>query len=202
MEVTMKQNSELRALAREQLKGSWLPAVGLVLVYYVIIGISGMIVVGPIVLGGPLMFGFYGYFIKKVRGETAKLESLFEGFSGFDRFGSCFLLYLLQAIFIILWTCLLVIPGLIKGLSYSMSYFILRDNPNIGALEAITASRKMMNGHKTKLFFLLLSFIGWMLLCCLSFGIGTLWLTPYVSLSVANFYEDLKQNQQTAVAAA
>ncbi|MDR3336901.1 MAG: DUF975 family protein [Treponema sp.] len=45
-------------------------------------------------------------------------------------------------------------------------------------------------------FDLYLSFIGWGLLCCLSLGIGFLWLGPYISLSVANFYEDIKQNHQ------
>ncbi|MDR2629739.1 MAG: DUF975 family protein, partial [Spirochaetaceae bacterium] len=70
-----------------------------------------------------------------------------------------------------------------------------KDNPNIGALEAITQSRKIMAGYKGKLFGLYLSFIGWGLLCCLSFGIGFLWLVPYISMSVTNFYEELiKQN--------
>ena len=78
-----------------------------------------------------------------------------------------------------------------------MAYFILRDNPQMNALEAITASRMMMNGYKTKLFCLYLSFIGWAILCVLSFGIGFLWLTPYMTLSVANFYENLKQEQGT-----
>jgi uncharacterized membrane protein len=66
------------------------------------------------------------------------------------------------------------------------------------ALDAITASRKMMNGYKGKLFCLHLSFIGWALLCGLTFGIGYLWLSPYITLSVSNFYEDLKKNQTAA----
>jgi uncharacterized membrane protein len=76
-----------------------------------------------------------------------------------------------------------------------MAFFILCDNPDIGAVEAITRSRKMMVGYKGKLFGLYLSFIGWALLCCLSFGIGFLWLGPYINLSVTNFYENLKQNR-------
>jgi uncharacterized membrane protein len=79
-----------------------------------------------------------------------------------------------------------------------MAFYILRDNPDIGAAEAITKSRQMMAGYKGKLFGLYLSFIGWMLLCFLSLGIGFLWLYPYISLSVANFYEDLKRNQAAA----
>jgi uncharacterized membrane protein len=188
----MKKNRELRTLARSQLHGSWLAAVGVVFVYTIILGVSGVAWVGPLILTGPLTLGFWGYFSRKARGESAKLENLFDGFK---LFGTSFLLYLLESIFIVLWTCLLLIPGIVKCFSYSMAYFILRDNPDIGALEAITRSRKMMKGYKGKLFGLCLSFIGWIFLCILSFGIGFLWLCPYISSSIANFYEDLKQNR-------
>ncbi|MDR3356841.1 MAG: DUF975 family protein [Spirochaetaceae bacterium] len=188
----MKENSELRAAARTQLRGIWLPAVGMLLVYGIIISLSGLLLIGPLILSGPFTLGFMAYYLKIARSEKAKLENLFDGFK---QFGSSFLLWLLECIFLILWTCLLIIPGIIKCFSYSMAFYILKDNPEIGALEAITQSRKMMNGYKGKLFGLYMSFIGWALLCCLSLGIGFLWLVPYVSLSLANFYEDLKQNQ-------
>jgi uncharacterized membrane protein len=188
----MRENAELRAIARTQLRGGWLSAVVMLLVYGIIISVSGFLIVGPLVLCGPLTLGFMGYYLKKARGEYVKLENLFDGFK---LFGSSFLLNLLEIIFITLWTCLLIIPGIVKWFSYSMAFYILRDNPEIGALEAITRSRKMMDGHKAKLFGLHISFIGWGLLCVLSFGIGFLWLCPYISLSVANFYEDLKQNR-------
>ena len=132
------------------------------------------------------------YFLNKARGESAEFENLFDGFKVFIR---SFLLCLLEFVFIMLWTLLFIVPGIIKSFSYSMAYFILKDNPDIGANEAITRSRKMMAGHKGKLFLLYLSFIGWILLCCLTLGIGILWLYPYMTLSVANFYEDLKKSQ-------
>jgi uncharacterized membrane protein len=192
----MKENAELRAMARTQLKGTWLAAVGMFLVYSIILGISSLVVVGPLILGGPLFLGYTGYFLKKARGEAVKLENLFDGFK---QFGSSFLLYLLQIIFIVLWSCLLIIPGIVKCFSYSMAFYIMKDNPDIGASEAITQSRKMMVGYKGKLFGLYLSFIGWGILCCLSFGIGFLWLTPYISASTTNFYEDLKKHNAVAV---
>ena len=192
----MKENSELRAIARSQLQGGWLAAVGMCLIYSIILGASSSVVIGQLVLGGPLLLGFTGYYMKKARGESVELENLFDGFK---LFSSSFLLYLLNSIYVILWTCVFIVPGIVKSLSYSMAFYILRDNPDIGATEAITRSRKMMAGYKGKLFCLYLSFIGWSFLCCLSFGIGFLWLIPYISLSVANFYEDLKQNQQTDV---
>jgi uncharacterized membrane protein len=188
----MKTNAELRAAARSQLKGAWLAAVGLVLVYSLIISTASLFAgIGLIILGGPLTIGYLGYFSKKARGEGVSFGNLFDGFD--DSFGRSFLLCLLQGIFIFLWSLLFCIPGIVKALSYSMSFFILRDNPGMKALDAVTASRRMMNGYKGKLFCLYCGFIGWALLCTLSFGIGYLWLCPYITLSLANFYEDLKQ---------
>jgi uncharacterized membrane protein len=196
----MQENSALRAAARSQLHGSWLAAVGIVFVYTLLISAaSGLFGIGLLIIGGPLSLGYYGYFLRKARGETVSFGSLFDGF---DNFGKAFLLFLFRGIFIALWSLLLFIPGIVKSFSYSMAYFILKDNPNMDALDAITASRKMMNGYKGKLFCLHLSFIGWALLCGLTFGIGYLWLSPYITLSVSNFYEDLKKNQAASSTAA
>ena len=76
-----------------------------------------------------------------------------------------------------------------------MAYYIMNDNPYIKPIEAINKSKAMMKGYKGKYFLLGLSFIGWYLLGILTLGIGYIWLTPYVGLSTANFYENLKQNQ-------
>jgi uncharacterized membrane protein len=187
----MKENSELRAAARSQLKGGWGEAIGLMVIYGVLMSIACMVFgIGEIIVGGALTFGYLGYFSRKARGEDAMIENLFDGFK---LFLPTFLLFLLQSIFIMLWTLLLFVPGIIKTLSYSMSFFILRDNPDIGASAAIKASRKMMNGHKGKLFGLYISFIGWILLSMVTFGIAMLWVTPYMTLTLANFYEDLKK---------
>ena len=177
------------------MRGGWLAAVGMFIVYSMILGASGLVGIGPFIIGGPLLLGFFGYYLKKARGEAVKLENLFDGF---NVFGSAFLLFVLSTLFLFLWTCLFVVPGIVKWFSYSMAFFILRDNPEIGAVEAITRSRKMMNGYKGKLFCLYLSFIGWALLCCLSLGIGFLWLCPYINASLAHFYEDLKAEQTEA----
>jgi uncharacterized membrane protein len=192
----MKENSMLREAARSQLKGSWLPAVGVTFIYCVFSSVSSMLFgIGLVIISGPLMLGYYGYFIRKIRGEPAAVNNLFDGFA---LFGRSFLLFLLQNIFVFLWTMLLIIPGIVKGLSYSMAFFILRDEPSINALDAINASKKMMNGYKAKLFCLYLSFIGWGFLAIFTLGVGYLWLMPYMSLSLANFYEDLKQNGEAA----
>lgn len=101
---------------------------------------------------------------------------------------SMFLVYLFTA----LWTLLLVVPGIVKGLAYSLTPFIVRDNPELSPNEAINLSVKMMEGHKFDLFCLYLSFAGWFFLCLLTIGVGFLWLMPYVQTTLAAFYQDIK----------
>ena len=89
---------------------------------------------------------------------------------------------------------LLIVPGIIAAISYSMAFFIQRDNPDMKAMEAIDASKKMMYGYKWKYFCLGLRFLGWFILGILSCGIGFLWILPYLYISTAKFYIDLKAN--------
>ena len=99
---------------------------------------------------------------------------------------------LVVGIFTALWTLLLIIPGIIKALSYSMTKYILQDNPELSASESIHRSRMMMKGHKFDLFWLYLSFIGWLILGIFTFGIGYFWLVPYMETAEAAFYEEVK----------
>jgi len=73
-----------------------------------------------------------------------------------------------------------------------LTYYILRDEPSIGVLEAITRSRQMMDGHKMEAFLLILSFIGWFFLGLITIGIGFLWIIPYVSVTLAKFYDRIR----------
>ncbi|MDA3931506.1 MAG: DUF975 family protein, partial [Tenericutes bacterium] len=107
--------------------------------------------------------------------------------------------YILRSIFVFLWTLLLIIPGIIKSFSYAMTFYILADNPDLEPTEAIRQSQEMMSGNKWRLFKLYFSFIGWYILAALTFGIGYIFLEPYVQMSVANFYEDLKLNKTEIV---
>ncbi len=101
---------------------------------------------------------------------------------------------LLMYILIVLWTLLFIIPGIIKTYSYAMTPYILHENPELSASEAIHRSRMMMKGHKFDLFWLQLSFIGWFFLCLLTTGIGFLWLQPYYYTAQAAFYEEVKSS--------
>ena len=88
-----------------------------------------------------------------------------------------------------------MIPGVIKDLSYAMTPFIMAENPDMTASEAIEASKQMMEGHKTELFLLDLSFLGWILLTVITFGIAGIWTIPYMSTTSANAYRWLKEQK-------
>ena len=117
-----------------------------------------------------------------------------DAFSGFDDFWAAFKVTFLVGLFTFLWSLLFVIPGIIKMYSYSMSMYILAENKGKGALECINESKAMTQGHKADLFVLDLSFIGWLLLCGITFGIAYIWVGPYISATKANVYNSLKGN--------
>ena len=98
-------------------------------------------------------------------------------------------------IFIFLWSLLFVIPGIIKSFSYAQMPYILMDHPEMGWKEALEESKRMMNGHKMDYFVLLLSFIPWLLLCGITFGIAFLYVGPYMQMTCVNFYRGLKEEQ-------
>lgn len=87
-----------------------------------------------------------------------------------------------------MWSLLLVIPGIIATYRYSLAFYVLCDNPGMSVTECVNESKRLMDGHKGRLFCLHLSFIGWRLLSALTLGIGDLWLNPYVSAATSAFY--------------
>lgn len=190
-------NRELMSQARNCLTGNWGLAIGVVVVSGIISMVAQIIpLVGILIsmlIGGPLTLGVTVVFLTIARSEGAEFGMLFDGFK---RFGAALCAYLLMSLFVILWCLLLIVPGIIAALSYSMTFFILRDDPTVGGLDAITRSKKMMKGNKWKYFCLQWRFFGWALLCLLTLGIGFLWLSPYIMTSNARFYEDLKAGQQ------
>ena len=159
----------------------------------VVSGISSLISVAVgIIVCGPLMIG-YDYFslIFMRGGETEYLTPYKIAFNNtnFMRFVST---YFMMQLFIFLWSLLLIIPGIVKSFSYAMTPYILKDHPEMNWKEAITESRRMMDGHKGELFVLYLSFIGWLILTCLTFGILAIYVTPYMQMTVTDFYRSLK----------
>ena len=199
----MEKNAKyFREAAWAQLTGNWKPAVLVTLVYILIVGAmegaKSLSFLSIFVLG-PLSYGYYVSFLNSKRtGEVVRIENLFDGFKDYAR---VFLTNLLQSIYIVLWTLLLIVPGIIKSISYSQTFFVLKDNPELKNNAAIERSMAMMEGHKMEYFCLILSFIGWLLLGILTLGIGLLWVNPYIATATAHFYESVKEDYERRIEA-
>jgi len=191
--VQEKSNSELRQEALDTLKGNWGPAIGTYLVFMIITVVMQKIpVVGglaSLILTGPLSLGIIIYTLKFSRQQDYKLEQIFDGFKDFTR---ALVTYLLMALYVILWSLLLVFPGVMVALSYSMVFFVLADEPELSYSEALEKSKRMMYGYRWKYFFMNLVFVGFAILAILTLGIGLLWLIPFMYISYAKFYENIK----------
>ncbi len=189
-------NRDLMRMARESLQGHWGLGVGVTVLYFIIdLGVSFIPFFGFLVsllISGPMSVGLCLVFLMLARQSSAEAGQLFHGFT---RFGTALGAYLLMTLFIILWSLLFIIPGIIAAYSYAMTYFIIADDSTVGPLQAITQSKEMMRGRKWKLFCMYLRFFGWALLSILTFGIGFLWLGPYIQTSLAHFYDDVRQRK-------
>lgn len=199
--------SEMRAAARVSLSYKWGAAALMTLVYGLVmsgvpIGLNKALTDGvgnlfQLVLL-PMGYGLIVAYLDNIRsGESYRVNQLFVGFKEYWRvWGTLMLIYLYTS----LWTLLLIVPGIIKSYSYAMTYYILRDEPDLKFNDAIEKSMRMMDGHKFDLFYLQLTFIGWGLLCILTLGIGIFWLVPYMQAAEVHFYEDVKAEYEAAQA--
>lgn len=214
----MKKNQDFKNEALDALRGNWAPAVVCAIVFLLIV----CVILGPsycvnmtalgmmhlssdvvtaftwsswpvsIFLYYPLMLGYsvtHNILVKE--GGNSLTANMFRSMFGryLHKVWGMFLTYL----FIALWALLLVIPGIIKAFSYALTPYILHDNPELSANQAIDLSRKMMKGHKFDLFWLNLSFVGWFFLCLLTLGVGFVWFMPYVQAANAAFYQEVKR---------
>ena len=142
-----------------------------------------------IVFGGATKAGLCRFNQNLYHKTETKFTNLF---AHYNRFGTLLGANILVGLFIFLWTLLFIIPGIIASYAYSMTFYILDEHPEMSAMDAIKASKRMMEGHKWELFCLQLSFIGWMVLSCFTAGIGFLFLDPYMKAAECSFYNELK----------
>jgi uncharacterized membrane protein len=236
--IVLEPASNIRARGRAALAGNWQQAMMAMLLYFVFINLIPSLIdsllgwsyIGPggvaitsspswlylLLVSGPFTLGLIFFFMGLFRHQETDTKAVF---SGFDRFGKAFVLSLVMGIFIILWTLLLIIPGIIAACRYSQSFYIMHDNPELSAMECLNESKRVMAGNKAKIFTLTLSFIGWALLAGLPSGIysglfvgineipslfdslmtfvlsaGYLWVGAYYYTSLVAFYELLKGN--------
>ena len=203
--------AEYRAAARRTLKGKYWYSFGMCVLVSVVGGLStGLFrlvntmsgsadeptIAGFVILiafeffvSMPLMIGLTRYFVLNSKGR-ADVGELIYPYK--NRLSNILLAEIKQALFIYLWSLLFIIPGIVKGFSYYMVDYIMAENPYIHNSRAFEISKQAMNGYKMKAFLLGLSFIGWMLLGMLTFGIGILFLAPYTRAAYTELYLDIK----------
>lgn len=156
--------------------------------YNLLLGLTAALSMAKLVLGGVVQLGYAKFLLNQHDRCLPRISDLF---SQFDNFGKGFCQSFLRGLYVFLWSLLLVIPGIIAAYRYAMTPFILADHPDMTVREAIAASKRMMHGHKWDLFWLDLTFIGWYLLCALTFNLGCIALNPYMNAAYAAFYRHL-----------
>lgn len=188
---------QLKAAAKSQITGK----IGILFVITLIIGlisfVAGLILslipggglVASIIITPAFSLSLVRVYLNVIKGEYPKAS---DAFDGFDDFWSAFKVTFLVGLFTFLWSLLFVIPGIIKSFSYSMSLYILAENKGKPALECISESKAITEGHKMDLFVLGLSFIGWGILCVVTLGIAGIWVYPYMQATYTNAYNSLK----------
>ena len=164
----------------------WTVIMGIVSVIALVFVVLALI---HFIIGGAVQMGYAAFNLDIVDGVPTSASVLF---SQFNRLKDGFVMRLMTRIFIALWSLLFVIPGIMKTYSYAMAPYILVENPHMTGMEAITASKNMMYGHRWELFCMLFSFIGWDLLSIFTLGILQLWIHPYKEAAMAAFYRNLR----------
>ena len=155
-----------------------------------------------VVIGIALLYGIFvanvintgmrGWFLRYSRGENASVGELF---ASFRIYLPVMVTNLLRGVYTFLWTLLFVIPGIVKAYAYSLTDYVIYENPNLSANQAITISRELTRGAKWDLFVLDLSFLGWNILSSLTFGLlGILYVNPYYNTAHAMVYDSLKMS--------
>lgn len=199
--------SECRRRARISLGGNifgsqWVNALALFVVYSFVMVLANSISSGVcgIVIMGAMNIGLSSTFLAGSRSDTSvDIEYMFtEGFT--KDFVRAFLIGFLKAFFIVLWSLLFIIPGIIKKYSYALAEYVAADHPEYDWKQCIDESRRLMDGNKWRLFCLDFSFIGWVFVSIMfTCGIASLWIKPYQRMALTEFYRDLVENRLNEV---
>lgn len=196
---------ELKNKAKKSLKGKYKDAIAILIATFGMNFIATIAInflglnenltqfinsVSSTIINGVVGFGIVNFYLKISRNEQTSYEEMF---SKTKMMWFYILLSLLTGLFIALWSILFIIPGIIAAMSYSLIFYIKLDNPELSLIEVIGKSKKMMQGHKWEFFVLNLSFLGWEILGIFTLGILYFWLFPYMEVTCANFYNNIKE---------
>lgn len=182
---------QLRNRAWNALDGKLGQAALVTLIFFIISSAASSATFGALtILLLPMQYAFTVAFLRMIRGEKElEVADLFTVYR--DQFERTFIVELLMNLYTLLWMLLLIVPGIVKAYSYALAPYLVQDHPEMSASQAIDESMRLMEGHKMRLFMLDLSFIGWWLLCCLTFGLLTFIVAPYQMTARAEFYREL-----------
>lgn len=144
-----------------------------------------------ILVSGIFEIAFAKFFLDLSNGIKPTFEIFFKSL---ELWAKGILELLWSSLFVFLWSLLFLVPGIIKAISYSQAFFILAEYPDVSVTQALKISQKITKGYKADLFVLQLSFIGWVILCFATCGIGFIWLLPYIKTTNANAYKFLMKN--------
>lgn len=187
---------DLKQRARNILATDHMGYVGFVFLSGVFIGVgTGVLslvpfggIIGSLLISFPISIGLVMLLMKKRATGMGSLEDMFAAYK--QNFTNVIFVMFMRELFIVLWSLLLIIPGIIKYYQYMMVPYIMAENPNIDYRDALQLSRQMTDGHKLDLFLLDLSFIGWAILSSITLGILFIfYVGPYMALTrLESFY--------------
>lgn len=162
--------------------------VGFFIILAVLVGVA-VAVAYDILVVNPLSLGFKKFYLK-TQDEPAEISNIGYGFD--NNYKNNIKTLFFRDLYLVLWTLLFIIPGIVKSYEYRMIPYLLCDNPGMTKEEAFAKSKAMMNGNKFKAFLLDLSFIGWDILSGLTLGfLGVFYVEPYRHSTRAALYKEL-----------
>ena len=189
----MRPNFELVSLAWEALRSQWLLAIGICVLHSIIGSVVGSVGfgLGTLALSGALSFGFNRTMVLIYRGHVPRVETYFDGFK---HFLPTLFAFLLVSVIAFVGFILLVIPGIIAIVGLSQTFYILQDDPGMGAEAALQESWRLTwkNGHMWKVFGMGVLSLLIVLGGVLAFGVGLLVAVPLVSVMASGLYEELR----------
>lgn len=191
---------QLMQKARNLLAPHWVLSIGVCLVYGLAVAVPAELnsygEMLSFLLAGPLQLGLCFFFLNLVRGEETRFELLFEGFKPLLTVLLC---YAIIAALTILGLILLIVPGIIVALGFSMTYYIIVDDPEITFQVALEQSWKLTDGFKMELLVLNLRFIPWYILGILCLIVGVFAVIPWHNTTLALYYEHLKEQHLSSI---
>lgn len=191
----MKTRPEIKETAKANMKQNQGQCVAVLLILSVITVVLVTVAagVGAMLLVPVISIAANGYFVRTYRGFRDTVSDWFSDM--FNNFGRRLGGYYWMSLFIYLWSMLFMIPGIVKGIAYSLTPYILADCPNVKARDALKLSMRMTQGYKADIFVTMLSFLGWLILSAFTFGIlEIVYVGPYMNTTLAGVYEELKNN--------